>query len=138
MHDIAAITASLLRQGRGLDRLSRGLTLIGAAVVFFGSQSWLGAGMLMAGAAQSWFAFRVGFDAALFAALGRSDCTLVGMDGALIGLHLMPEVKSGRDIALRAAGAKRLLMWQAAALLAQVALCVIAAGLAAVGGAMPR
>jgi len=127
MQDMAAILASLLRQGRGLDRLSRGLTLIGAAAVFLAPSPWFGAGVVLAGAAQSWFAFRVGFDAELFAALARGDRTLSAMDSALVSLALVPEARTGRDIALRGAGARRLLLWQGAAVAAQLALCVLAA-----------
>ncbi|MDB5381646.1 MAG: hypothetical protein JWO26_1278 [Rhodospirillales bacterium] len=137
MRDLAAATAMLLRQGRNLDRLSRGLTLVGALSVFLGPIPWLGVGLVLAGVAQSWFAFRVGFDAALFAALGRGDGTLASMDAALMALGLMPESKTGRDITLRASGAKRLLVLQVVALLAQIALCVIAAGLTAMWNGAP-
>jgi hypothetical protein len=137
MLDIAAVTAMLLRQGRNLDGLSRGLTLLGALVIFLGPFPWIGSGMVLAGAVQSWFAFRVGFDAGLFAALGRGEGTLASMDAALVALGLMPEGKVGRDIALRATGAKRLLLLQVVALLVQIALCVIAAGLAAMWSAGP-
>ena len=48
-------------------------------------------------------------------------------DAALQALRLMPAGKAGRPVAKRMIGAKRLLMWQIAALLVQVVVAIIGA-----------
>jgi hypothetical protein len=131
MRDEAALAARLLAQGRGIDRLSRPLTIVAFAAVMLAPLVQVPRGSLpvlalvgLAGLAQAWFARRVALDAALFASLaeGRPPASLEALDAALRGAGLLPAAKAGRPIAPRIAGARRLLRWQAVAFLLQVAL----------------
>lgn len=111
-----ATLAALLGAGRTLDALSRCVT---AAVVLgmllLPSGAVLLVPALLLGLAQAYAAIRVGFDAALFAALARGDALpdTGAMDGGLLALGLMPAAKAGRPAEARAAGARRLLHLQA-------------------------
>jgi hypothetical protein len=124
-----AVTAALLEQGRGIDRLSWLLTAAALLGLLLG-RGWPMLPVLAAGLAEGFLAARVGFDAALFRELGRG--TLPGpaaMDGALLELGLIPAAKAGRPLAPRMAGARRLLRWQALAAAAQLALLLGAVAL---------
>lgn len=129
---------ALLRQGGIIDRLSRLLTvtslglLVGGSILVILSPT-LAAMLLLAvlaGIAQTYFAIRVGFDAALFDRLRQSATVdLAALDAALVQLGLLPTDKTGRPIALRITGAQRLFYRQGMALLIQIAilLCTAAA-----------
>jgi len=123
--------AALADQGRIVDRLSRPLTaaaLIGLFVSPAISTTLpgvlIGAALLvaLAGLAETYFAIRVGFDAALFHQLvGASEGPdLAGTDAALLRLGLLPPTKQGRPAEARVAGVTRLFRWQILALAAQV------------------
>jgi hypothetical protein len=136
---LAGVTAALRAQGSGLDRLSRALTaaaLIGLLILpaSFGLPPGWPAAILAAvalvGLAELFFAGRVGFDAALFAAAPD----LAALDRALLALRLMPEARAGRPLAERAQGARRLLYRQGLCLAAQAALILAGAAAAVAGG----
>ncbi len=99
----ALVMAALLRQGRlihGLalvlllatGGLAAGLALDGRLA---GLPAWLLAIAMLAGLAETWFAFRVGLDEQLFAALGAGQLTLPTLDSGLAGLGLVPPGKAG-------------------------------------------
>ena len=137
--DLAAAAAALLDQGQRADHLSRLITA--AAIVLLLLPSFLGpppvllttilALVVLLGLVELYFAIRVGFDAALFHRWGAVpdgfDCAR--LDRALLRLGLMPEAKTGRPIAERIAGARRLLAWQGVTLAAQVLLVLVGAAL---------
>jgi len=141
--EVAATAAMLLDQGSSLDRLSRPLTvaaLIGLllAMALGGREAVMVIAALalvaLAGIIEAYFAIRVGLDAALFRHLATSEAAdPAALDGALLRLRLMPETKAGRAALDRAVGARRLLHRQAAALIVQLGLVFLGAGLAAAG-----
>jgi hypothetical protein len=121
--------AAWLQQGRTIDGLSRQLTVVALLLLIatgaFGVASPALVSMLalatLAGLAQTYYAVRVGFDAALFERLGGQATDLSALDAALVQLRLLPVSKSGRPLAERVAGAQRLFHKQGAAFLVQVA-----------------
>ncbi|WP_431281448.1 hypothetical protein ACQW02_18840 [Humitalea sp. 24SJ18S-53] len=132
--DLLGATAHLLAQGRRLDALSRGFTVVAVAGLVLvpalgGAVTLLLAGMMLAGLCQTYVAIRVGFDAALFAALaqGAAPRDLAGLDTALTSLGLMPAVKAGRPLALRIGGARQLLARQAMLVALQAVLALLGA-----------
>jgi hypothetical protein len=136
-------TAAFLEQGRALDGLSRLLTA-GAALLFLLFAPFAGplpseTAALMAavlvsavllGLAELYFAFRVGFDAALFRQLATGPALngLGELDASLARLGLRPETAGPRPLDDRIRGARRLLRNQALCLVLQVATMVVAAG----------
>lgn len=139
----ADIAAGLLAQGRSIDALSRlcsamafaGLVLGAAANVSIVLITGL-ALSLVAGLAEAHLALRVGFDARLFRRLangnGGGSIDLDAFDRAMIQSGLLPMAKAGRPLAERIMGAKRLLLRQALAAAAQIAIGAGAAVLARV------
>jgi len=132
------VTASLLRQGRSLDQLSTGLTLLG---VFFGLAQLLmtsiiplclilSTGLIILGLLQKYWALRVAFDADLFALVARNADPLPertrSLDLALQNLGLQSATRAGRPWAERQRGALKLLRKQAILLAAQVLLTLAA------------
>ena len=126
--------AALLDQGRTVDRLSRPLTAAALIAVLIcpaiaKQPPWIviGSAMLvtLAGLAETYFAIRVGFDAALFRRLASaSDAPdFAGIDVALARLGLLRATPLDRPAGARVAGAERLLRFQTLALVAQV-LCI--------------
>lgn len=124
-------SAALLDQGRIVDRLSRPLTaaaLIGLLVypAILGRPAWVLIGfaglVVLAGVAETYFAIRVGFDAALFRLLasGPDVPDFAGTDAALTRLGLLPATKVGRPAEARVDGARRLFEFQILAVVAQV------------------
>ncbi|MFJ7797285.1 hypothetical protein [Pseudomonas sp. NPDC096950] len=126
------VVASLLRRGRTLDQLSTGLTVLG---VLFGLLQLLlitpvtlglilSAWMIVLGLLQKYWAFRVAFDADLFALVARDADALPdrtqALDQALQSLGLQPANRAGRPWPERQRGALKLLRNQAVLLLAQV------------------
>lgn len=128
------VTASLLRRGDLLDRLSNGLTLLGA--LFGLSQSLLAeqgfwsatcsCGLLLLGLGQKYWALRVAFDADLFQRLAERAENLpehtLSLDQALTTLSLQPAEHGGRPWSERITGALQLLRSQALLVAAQVLL----------------
>jgi len=139
-------TAAFLEQGRALDRLSRLLTaaavtlllLLALLAAQMRSETWnLMAGTLglviLLGLAELYFAFRVGFDAALFRELaaGSSLTGLDQLDASLTWLGLRPKAAGSRPLDDRIGGARKLLRRQALCLALQLATMVGAAGILA-------
>jgi hypothetical protein len=140
--DLAAIAAALLDQGRRVDGLSRLVTVAAVFVMLLlaamlGREASLLLGALgvvvLIGLGECYLAMRVGFDAALFHRLAApADAFDLGrLDEALLRLGLIPPGKTGRTIAERVAGARRLLYWQGLLLGTQIALTIGGAGFAA-------
>lgn len=132
------VTASLLRQGRSLDQLSTGLTLLG---VLFGLAQLLmtsiiplclilSTGLIILGLLQKYWALRVAFDADLFCLVARNAESLPertrSLDLALQNLGLQSATRAGRPWAERQRGALKLLRKQAILLAAQVLLTLAA------------
>lgn len=137
---LLSCAAALLDQGRTVDRLSRPLTaaaLIGILVypaaigqppVALAASALL---IALAGFAESYFAIRVGFDAALFHRLATAPEApdFAATDHALTQLGLLPPTKLDRPADARIAGARRLMRLQIVALAVQV-LSIAGGGLA--------
>ena len=132
--ELLLCAAALLDQGRKVDRLSRPLTagalialLISPAIAKQTPWILIASAMLvaLAGLAETYFAIRVGFDAALFRQLASaSDAPdFAGIDVALTRLGLLRATRLDRPAGARVAGATRLLRFQTLALVVQV-LCV--------------
>jgi hypothetical protein len=126
---LLTVTAALLIQGRTLDCLSRLLTagalfgLLIHAVDNDADPVLVTVALLiaaLAGLAQTYYAVRVGFDAALFGQLGKTT-DLAALDSALQRLGLLPVDKAGRPLETRIAGARALFRTQTAMLLVQIA-----------------
>lgn len=123
----ASVCASLLRQGRTLERASRLLGMAG--LLAGGAQALSGPphvpfGLLCLGVfllwlAQLYWALRVALDAELFALLACHDTPLPALDAALRDLRLKPSGRDDRPLAARGQGALRLLRRQALLLAAQ-------------------
>lgn len=127
-----AVVAALLRQGALLHGLSRLALLVAllAGLVFVARRqvAWVPALLCSAsvfvGFSQTFFAVRVGLDAALFERLARiADvggaelaAATVALDTALQRQFALPESRQGRDWAQRIAGARRLFRLQQLAL----------------------
>lgn len=134
------VVASLLRRGRSLDQLSTGLTVLG---VLFGLLQWLlvtpltlglilSVWLIVTGLWEKYWAFRVAFDADLFALMARdadadADAQALALaqrtsalDQALQTLGLQPADRAGRPWPERQRGALKLLRNQAVLLAAQV------------------
>ncbi len=126
--------ADLLDQGQIVNRLSLALTAIAVAVlllpIFPASLATVPTATIVAliGLPELLLAARVGFNAQLFrrlsrdAAEGRLD--VEACDGALQALRITLVRKTTRPVTKRMAGAKRLLVWQTAILLLQIAAAV--------------
>jgi hypothetical protein len=138
---LALVTSVLLEQGRRIDRLSWPVTaaaLIALLVLPLttGVPSTpalaIATAVVLAGLAEAYFGFRVGFDAALFRSLAALAVGLdfAGLDLALSQLGLTAPTKTGRPIVDRARGARRLLNRQGMLFGLQVALILIGVGLA--------
>lgn len=129
---IAAIAAAYLRQGRALDRISRGLTLLGVggllAATYASAPLLVSAPVLLAlvfGLVQSYFAFRAGFDAEIFGHLAGNAFSTTNFDGAMKRLGLFAQDRASRLMSERARGAMALVRRQAIFLALQV-LCLLA------------
>jgi hypothetical protein len=130
-------TASLLRRGGSLDRLSSGFTLLGALLgmsqyVMATPGYWTlacSSGLLVLGLWQKYWALRVAFDADLFQRLAESAADLgertQALDQALTALDLQPAERAGRPWSQRIAGALKLLRRQALLVAAQVLLTLV-------------
>ncbi|MDD2101582.1 hypothetical protein [Pseudomonas putida] len=131
------VTASLLRRGDSLDRLSSGLTLLGALLglgqyLMPGPGLWslaCSGGLLVLGLWQKYWALRVAFDADLFRHLADRAEDLPqrtqDLDQALTALGLQPAERGGRPWSERIAGALKLLRRQALLVAAQLLLTLV-------------
>jgi len=138
-HAMLESASALLQQGQIIDRLSQLLTvaalvlLIGASAFGVASPALAVALALavLAGIAETYYAIRVGFDAALFCRL-RAPATmdLAALDVALVGLGMLPASRSGRPLEQRITGAQRLFYQQGAAFVIQAAILLCAAAVA--------
>jgi hypothetical protein len=135
--DVAAAAADLLDQGAIIDRLSRPITIAALIGLMVGLGIELGALLIaglmlvtLAGLAETYLAFRTGFDAALFRQLstGNEGPDLGRLDAALAELGL--EGKAEGNIEQRASAARRFLVLQGSALVLQVAVVLLATALA--------
>ena len=125
---VAAITASFLQQGRALDMLSRGITLIACIAIFAGAFTAaplpimvLAIAILVLGLAEASFALRVGFESALFGHFARDTFGTVSFDASMRRLKLVPADRTGRPMTVRAMRAMRLMRYQILALVLQAA-----------------
>ena len=132
-HMLAAAT-DLLEQGRSLNRLSVAITAIAVGVMLvpdFAGTTPVTALVALAGVVELFFASRVRFDGRLFSRLATDAADdrldLAAFDAALTALRLMPEGQVDRRIADRFLAARRLLLLQALALGAQIAIAVLGA-----------
>lgn len=128
---IAAIAAAYLRQGRALDRVSRGFSLLGAggilAATYASAPLWVSAPVLLVllfGLVQSYFALRAGFDADIFGHLAGNAFSTTNFDGAMKRLGLFAQDRPSRPMSERARGAMTLVRRQAIFLALQV-LCLL-------------
>ena len=114
------IAVALLRRGAMVHAVSAALTVGGIALAVISRPLWpIGAAVVAIGLVEFWLAARVAIDADLFAALGGDD--LARFDEAMRRLGLMAEDKAGRPMEARIRGALRLLKFQVALLLLQIA-----------------
>lgn len=130
------LVAMLLRQGRSLDHLSSGLSLlalgVGLTIALLEMPSpctaALATGIVLLGLAQKYWAMRVAFDAELFALLAadasRLERRTLALDQALASLGLQPANNVGRPWSERSRGALRLLRTQSLLLATQVLLAL--------------
>jgi hypothetical protein len=138
-----AAAADLLDQGQIVNRLSLALTAIAIAVlllpIFPASIATVPTAVVvaLAGLVELFVASRVSFNAALLRRLASDAADdrldVAAFDSALLALRLTPASGVDQPIARRFAGTRRLLVWQAAALVAQV-LVAIAGGSAVFWG----
>ena len=130
-----AAAADLLDQGQIINRLSLAVTAIAIAVlllpVFPASPAIVPTAVLVAliGLAQIFLAARVSLNAALLRRLADDAVAdrldVAAFDSALLALRLIPAGGAGQPIARRFTGTRRLLVWQGAALAAQIAVAII-------------
>jgi hypothetical protein len=129
--ELLLCAAAFLDQGRTIDRLSRLLTagalvaiLIGPVIATRSPSTLIGSAALatLAGLAETYFAMRVGFDAALFNQVANPPAApdFVATDAALTQLGLVSVTKHSRPAGARIAGARRLFRLQILFLVAQV------------------
>lgn len=131
------ISASLLRQGKNLDTLSTGITLISVLCSLI--PLWLSnisityillfLGLVCIGLLQKYYALRVAFDADLFTLVAQQpaqqDANTQALDQALNEMGLKAASSSERSWAQRQQGALRLLRNQAIVLVVQLVWVII-------------
>jgi len=129
--ELLLCAAAFLDQGRIVDRLSRLLTVAALVAILIGPAiatrpPWILIGsaalVTLAGFAETYFAIRVGFDAALFNLVANAPeaATFASIDAALTQLGLLPTSQHRRPAGVRIAGARRLFGLQITFLAAQV------------------
>ena len=129
-----AAAADLLDQGQIVNRLSIAVTAIAIAILMLPmlppSEATLPTAAFVAvlGVAELAIAVRVSLDATLFRRLANDAASerldVAAFDAAMLAMKLMRAGKAGQPIAKRFAGARRLLVAQATALLLQVAAAI--------------
>lgn len=125
----AAICADLLDQGPLLHRLSAPVTVISllalpciaALPLTITGLEWVAGASVLLGMVELFFALRVRFDAALLRRIGNG-LDLADLDDALASLGVRGGTGTTRTLEDRLRGCTRLLVWQAAALLVQMAI----------------
>ena len=128
------LTASLLRRGKALDRLSTVVSLLALLVWLLGTEAprwllWLVLLVVLCGLIQKYWALRVAVDADLFRELARRpDIEPAQMDAALQTLGLVRGPLPVRDWGARAQGALRLLRWQVGWLVGQLVVALLGVG----------
>jgi hypothetical protein len=129
---IAAIAASYLRQGKVLDKISRGLTLVGCVAVIAGTYAsaplpitGLAVLSVLLGLVQAYFALRAGFDAEIFSHLASGAFSATTFDGSMKRLKLIAADRASRPMSDRARGAMGLVRRQAIAIGLQI-ICILA------------
>jgi len=130
-----AAAADLLDQGILVNRLSIAVTAIAIGILLLPmlppSEATLPTAAIVAafGMAELAIAMRVGLDAALFRRLANDAAAerldVAAFDAAMLALKLMRAGQAGQPIAKRFAGARRLLVIQAGALLLQAIAALI-------------
>ena len=128
------VVACLLRQGRSLDQLSTGLTMLGVVLGLAPLLTLpvapmvllLSLGIITVGLLHKYCALRVAFDADLFALMADALHHTPQLDLALQTLGLQPANKAGRSWTERCHGALALLHKQAWLFGAQVMLTLAA------------
>lgn len=125
----ARVAAAGLLVGRGVDHWSLALTVLALAAAWVMPPAGLLPQLLLllvivAGAAEKFFALRVAFDASLFAQWaeswqqaaepGRAEADLAAFDQALAACGLRANGGEVRELDLRLVGAFGLLRWQLA------------------------
>lgn len=125
---VLLVVSALLGQGRRVHELSLVMTLAGlvAAIVAGPTVPVIGlsvAVLVMAGV-ETTLAVRVGLDAALFRQLAAGRFSVNGLDEGLYRAGLTTSPMQRRNVDSRIAGARRLLMRQAAVAAAQLALVI--------------
>ena len=122
-HPVAlGVLASLLKTGKCIDHASSVMLL---CTMFFVLQRPDPIGFfpsVLIGMLQKYFAWRVAFDAELFAVLSQAPSETATLDGALVSLFGKKKVRPNRSMQSRWSGAKSLLVWQASCAMAQFAL----------------
>ncbi|WP_437879860.1 hypothetical protein [Pseudomonas sp. LRF_L74] len=128
-----ALVAALLRRGRALDSVSTGFTLVALASGLICQLNALSAPLcallLVAGLLQKYWAVRVALDAELFQALANSSDLAAdsqGLDRALIDNGLVASAQTTRSWPSRCQGALKLLKYQAATVVFQFFLGIVA------------
>ncbi|GGF59088.1 hypothetical protein GCM10007301_18490 [Azorhizobium oxalatiphilum] len=132
---MARVAADLLRAGRAFFLLSLVLSGCAALTLLMGAPGTPVAGfrlllvaVLVFGLGACWFAFRIGFDAAIFARFGREagegGIAPEAIDAALASAGLARSLPEPRPMQARLRGAVRLLVAQLVCLIAQV-ICIL-------------
>ena len=115
-----AVMARLLESAGKLDTLSTGLTLLALAACAFDKLHATATIIVVAlGLLAKLYAVRITFDAKLFRDVSTGAITTEDLDQALVALALAPRGKVGRDWTTRCRGAKRLIVFLAAAVVGQ-------------------
>jgi hypothetical protein len=132
-----AAAADLLDQGQIVNRLSIAVTAIAVAILLLPmlppSEATLptAAAVAVLGIAELAIAVRVSLDAALFRRLANDAAAerldVAAFDAAMLALKLMRAGKAGQPVAKRFAGARRLLILQAATLFLQTVAAIFGA-----------
>lgn len=138
-----AAAADLLDQGQILNRLSLAVTAIAIAVlllpVFPASVATVPTAIVvvLVGLVELFVASRVSLNAALLRRLATDAAAdqldVAAFDSALLALKLSPAGRAGQPIARRFARTRRLLVWQATALIVQI-IAAVAGGSAVFWG----
>ena len=121
-----ALLAALLEQGRAVHLLSGALTAVSLAGLGLAAAFPSGflfpailAGAVLLGAAETYLAVRVGFDAAIFRLKAAGETGWPDVDRGLSALHLVARERLQRSDESRAEGALRLFRRQGSAAASQ-------------------
>lgn len=127
-HNIAAVTAAVLRQGRLMHYASLMLSVFAMIQLLLlhaaecrlsGTALWLPMLALLLGLAELVFAMRVALDARLFGTIENNTLSASDLDDALLRLGLIHRKTDPRSMQNRAKGALRLIKLQTLCLTCQ-------------------